>query len=354
LHGPRWLVIPGIVFVGLVVVYAMLNTIAAFATRRALDRMHGIEGTFQRVNVSLWPPGYDVYRLKLVEKPVTPQKLKAPLAYADRVEMRWSWGQLFHRHKIRSVKLVGAKFRMPVERGKAAGEHPLNLARALQAVPTAALAQLSFVDSEVLVIDEKMKGHPTLWLHHLNGSLENLATRPERMGGRPAMLTLRGAVQRSGELTVFLTTDPFDRGLTFACSAELRNLELSDLYQFTKAEKLAMPRGSIDVFVSLASRRGKLRGTVKPFLKNVTVEAAGNAGLGDKIKAALADTAVQILSDRVPGRNAVATEVAIHGDLSHVNKEVFPAIVTVLRNAFVEGIAESLTRATPPKHARAG
>ena len=73
-------------------------------------------------------------------------------------------------------------------------------------------------------------------------------------------------------------------------------------------------------------KRGVLTGGVKPILKNVKVKAADDK-LGDKIKAALADVAVKILSDRVPGRNAVATIIPIHGDLKKPDVQLVPTIL---------------------------
>ena len=101
------------------------------------------------------------------------------------------------------------------------------------------------------------------------------------------------------------------------------------------------------MFASVTCKRGTLTGGVKPILKNVKVAAADNK-LGDKIKAALADVAVKIFSDRVPGRNAVATIIPIHGDLKKPDVQLVPTVLAVLRNAFVEGLSSSLTNVPPP------
>jgi hypothetical protein len=185
-----------------------------------------------------------------------------------------------------------------------------------------------------------------VWLHDVNATLENLKTRKKTMEGLPVLVTVRGKLQKTGELTLFLTADPFDKGLTFAGSAELRHLALADLHQFTKIKGLELPDGSIDMFASITCKRGTLTGGIKPILKNVKVTAADNK-LGDKIKAVLADAAVKLFSDRVPGRNAVATIIPIHGDLKKPDVQLLPTVLAVLRNAFVEGLSSSLTNVPP-------
>jgi hypothetical protein len=346
-HRLRWLwIIPGAVVALVILVLLFLNPIVTYATQKGLDRLQGASGTFKSLSVTLIHPGYDLYGLKVVEMPAGPKA--EPIAYADRIEMRWSWREILHGHLVRRVKIWKGRFVIPMrpgENGKPA-QPPLEIARVLESVPSAGLERLSMVDSELIFVDEHHEGE-RVWIHNLELTLENMATRKKLMKGLPLLVTARAKVQNTGDLTLYLTMDPFDKGLTFAGSAELRHLALADLHQFTTIKGLKLPEGSIDIFASVTCKRGTLTGGVKPILKNVKVEAADDK-LGDKIKAVLADAAVKILSDRVPGRNAVATIIPIHGDLKQPNVQLVPTILAVLRNAFVEGLSASLTNVPPP------
>ncbi len=322
-----------------------LHPIVTYGTQRGLDRLKGTSGSFHGLSVHLIHPGYDLFGLQIVEMPAS--KHTEPLFYADRVEMRWSWRQILHGHLVRRIKLWNPKVVIPMrpgENGKPA-QPPLEIARTLESVPSAGLELLAIVGGQITLVDEHHEGQ-RLWLHDVNATLENVASRKKLMNGLPVLVTLRGKVQNTGEVTLFLTADPFDKGLTFAGSVELRHLALADLHQFTTIEGLKLPDGSIDMFASLTCKRGQLTGGVKPILKNVKVESADNK-LGDKIKAVLADVAVKIFSDRVPGRNAVAAIIPIHGDLTHPDLQLLPTILAVLRNAFVEGLSSSLTNVPP-------
>ena len=86
---------------------------------------------------------------------------------------------------------------------------------------------------------------------------------------------------------------------------------------------------------------GKLTGALQPVLKNGNIQAIG-PDLGKKLEASLADTGVEVLSDRVPGRNAISTIIPIHGNLNRPKLDAWTAITGVLRNAFVVGLRESL------------
>jgi hypothetical protein len=273
---------------------------------------------------------------------------KEPIFYADKIEMRWSWREILHGHLVRRVKIWKARIEVPMRPGDESkpSQPPLEIAKVLESVPSAGLERLELVDSQVILVDEIHHGE-RLWIHNLQFTLENLTTRKKLMKGLPVLVTIRTKLQNTGELTAFLTLDPFDKGLTFAGSVELKHLALADLHQFTTIKGLTLPDGSIDVFASVTCKRGELTGGVKPILKNVKVAAADN-GLGNKIKALLADVAVKIFSDRVPGRNAVAAIIPIHGDLKQPNVQLVPTVLAVLRNAFVEGLSSSLTNVPPP------
>jgi hypothetical protein len=346
-HRKRWLwLIPGVLVALVVLVLIFLNPIVTYATQRGLDRLAGASATFKSLSVTLIHPGYDIYGLKVVEMPARPKQ--EPLVYADRIEMRWSWREIIRGHLVRRVKIWKARVQVPMRSGDGSkpAQPPLEIAKVLESVPSAGLERLELVDSQVILVDQTHEDQ-RLWLHDLQMTLENLASRKQLMRGLPLLVTIRTKLQNTGELDAFLTMDPFDKGLTFAGSVELRHLALADLHQFTTIAGLKLPDGSIDVFASITCKRGVLTGGVKPILKNVKVTAA-DSGLGNKVKAVLADAAVKIFSDRVPGRNAVSTIIPIHGDLKKPDVQLVPTVLAVLRNAFVEGLSASLTNVPPP------
>jgi hypothetical protein len=335
-----------ILAITLVLIYVFLDLIVSFATQKGLDRLDGASGFFKKCHVTILHPGYDVYGLNVVQMPLQPHK--EPLFYADKVEMRWSWRELFHGKLVRRINVIKARVMVPmrpVENGKPA-QPPLEIAKTLESVPSAGLERLAVHDSQLVLVDEHHEGQ-RLWLHDMELTVENIATRKELMQGLPVLVALRGKLQRSGALAVFLTVDPFDKGYTFAGSAELKHLKLTDLYEFTQIKGLSITRGEMDCYASVTSKRGVINGGVKPILTNVHMEAA-DGKFSERIKAALADVAVKIFSDRVPNRNAVAALIPIRGNIEHLDVQVTPAIMAVLRNAFVEGLSSSLAETPPP------
>ena len=88
-------------------------------------------------------------------------------------------------------------------------------------------------------------------------------------------------------------------------------------------------------------------GGVKPVLKNVKVRPTED-DFGNKLKAWIADKGLRLFSDRVPDRNAVVTVIPIKGRLDDPDVQLWPSVLGVVRNAFVEGISSGFTHLPPP------
>ena len=119
--------------------------------------------------------------------------------------------------------------------------------------------------------------------------------------------------------------------------------ELDIAFLFALKADLAPQKGSVSLFAEFDAHDGVIAGGVKPVLKDVEVKPA-KGGLGPKLKAWIADAALKLFSDRVPGRNATAAVIPMSGTISGPKPELWPAVWGVLRNAFVTGLESGFAR----------
>ncbi len=347
---PRRMLIGLIVLLCLVVLIRLvLDPIAAHFTRKALNEAEGIEGRFDDVHVTVFPPGYEIRDLALIESPGG--NWKRPLVRAERIGValqskRLLEAELSARMRIEEPKILFVKR----EAGPPSQEKPEvpNVDVQLRELIPARVDRIEVVRGDFTYRDMTQKGHPDLDVHRIEVAAENLATRPERANGQPATVSASALVGKSGDLSVYVSVNPFGKQLEFAGSSALRGLKLAELHDFTKAlADVKAPEGTIDVFVEFKANDGYITGGVKPVLKNVEVRPAKD-DLGTRVKAWLADAALDIVSDRVPGRNAVATTIPIKGRLDDPKAQVWPTILSTIRNAFVIGISSGFSNLPPP------
>jgi hypothetical protein len=335
-----------------IVVRLLLDPVAAHYTRLGLNKSDSTRGDFDRVHVTVFPPGYEIRRLKIVER--RDVHWREPLFYAERVKATLDVHGLWHRQLGANVRVDGPKVIVisrpsaPPAAGKPAAGPP-DLVPLLRQILPARVNRLEVRNGQFLFRDLAMPRHPEIWLHRIELAAENLATRRRLAGGQPATLAASGELGRSGRLTLFVSANPFARPLEFAGRLEERGWRVAELYDLLEPPtKLQAPKGTLDLFAAWKSRDGRISGAVKPLLKDVDVKPTDES-FGDKLKAWLVDKGLHLFSDRVPGRNAVATVIPIEGRLTGPDVQLWPAVFGVVRNAFVEGVASSFRRVPPEK-----
>ena len=350
---PRWLrrslLALTIAIVVVVIIRLVLDPVATHYTRQALNDAEGIRGDFHSVHVTVFPPGYQIRRIKIVEHPR--DDWKHPLFYAERIAVRVDWRALFHGRLAAMARLDQPKL-VITTREKApekAGGLP-DVRAALARVTPARVARVEIRDGEVLYRDLTAPRTPEIWLHDIELAMENLATRPNLAGGRPATVSGRAKLGRSGTVTLFVSANPFASKLAFAGEAAVKGWRVAELFDLIEPKTdLQTPQGTLDLFAEFKAAAGAISGGVKPVLKNVEVRPTED-NLGNKLKAWIADEGLDLFSDRVPGRNAVATVVPIKGKLDDPDIQLWPTVLGVVRNSFVEGISSGFTH-LPPKTA---
>lgn len=172
--------------------------------------------------------------------------------------------------------------------------------------------------------------------------IENFHTRSWLGHDMPTIATARALMGADGELSVFATADLLSERVNFAGQLLIENFDLTDINELVEAiSGIEIERGQLHFAVAMRVSEGEIEGGAKVFLENGEIGPAGDGALA-QLKAALADASVQLLSDRVPGRNAMGAVIPIRGRIIDPQIQLVPAVLSVLRNAFVEGLVLGL------------
>src|SRR5688572_8738190 len=353
----RTLIVLLVLLVLAVVVRVVLDPIAEHYTREALAGAKGMESKFESVHVTVFPPGYEIHGLQVVEKPGG--TWKRPLFDVERAAISVYWRRLFRGQiatelrldepKIRITQHSEAPAEVEKEVEKRKPESASDVPAKLNAIMPARVERIEVRRGSFSFRDADSKKQPGIALSRIEMAVENLATRAELTEGRPATASLSAVLGKSGDLSGFVSADLFAKQLNIAGNMALRGWQVKELYELEKANTgLQTPQGTLDMFTDFKVKNGNISGGVKPVLKNVEVRPT-EENLGNKIKAWAADTALDLFSDDVPGRDAVATVVPIQGKIDDPQAQVWPTVLSIVRNAFVQGIASGFAHLPPPR-----
>jgi hypothetical protein len=332
-----------------IVIRVVLDPVAAWYTKRTLARSPAFRASFSDVHLSILPPAYEIRRFKIIEEPGG--RWDEPLFFVERAQVGVLWRELLRGHLVGRVfleKPKGVAVRRHEQKAKKGGD----VAKEMEEVAPLRVDRIEVEDGEVLIAQGKGKDAPQLWVHNIDLVATNLATRKALMEGEPSTLNMTGRVQRSGVLRVEGTLDPWTRKPTFTVDGALEKLKVQELHAFLAENAEMRPvSGVINVFAKVRAKQGALSGGVKPIFEHLELQAAKN-DLGTRLKTWLADTAVEMFTDDVPGRDAVATVIPIKGTIDDPDLQLVPTVLGVVRNAFVIGLESGFSRlppATAPK-----
>ncbi len=333
-----------------------LAPVVATLTRRELDRMRGMRGTFSGAEVSVTRLSYALDELRIDKVSGTGERTAYVSARRLEVGLRWREllrGRLLGALRVDHPRVVIHSGGDSSERGERTPSNaPDEVARTLRQLVRFRVDRAEVRAAEIVWVFDEGPHPPELTLRQLDGTLENFATDAGPAQAGPSVLAASGTLQRTGEVSVFASADPRSRRLTFAGSARLRRLALADLAPLLAAKTGLEPtRGVLDMDAVFKCLDGHLTGSVRPRLRDADVRQ-GQPGIDNAIKTALADLSIRILSERAGGRNTVTTTVPLEGDITRPDAELWPSIFGVVRNAFVGGLGESLTRHPRPQEGR--
>ncbi|HEY0712792.1 MAG TPA: DUF748 domain-containing protein [Polyangia bacterium] len=341
----RTFIVLATIAVLLIVVRVVLDPIAAHYTRKALADMEGFEATFSTVHVGLLPPSYEIHDFKVIEKPTG--RWSEPLVYVERAWTSVVWRKLLRGQTVARAVLENPKV-VAVRQHEKKAEKSADLGETLQAKAPLTIDRFEIVDGELLIAEGKGKKAPQLWIHKLDFVATNLATRKELMGGERAHFNMRAHVQRTGRLEVDAHLDPWTAKPTFDVDGKLEKLDARELYAFLANKAEMHPKsGVINLYAKVDAKNGVLKGGVKPIIENLELTPSDD-DISTRIKTFLADSAVELLTDDIPGRDAVAAVVPIRGSLDKPDAQLVPTILSVVRNAFVIGLRSGFGNLPPP------
>ena len=193
-----WLfgIFAGVLVLGVALRVALQPLVRHF-TQKALDSIPNYDGTFREAHLRLWGLAYHISEVKLVRRPTPGRR---PLLYADEVDVRLLWSELFHFRLGGAAQIDRAKVILEIEpspggsapKGKSADptDEALDVGAKLRALIPLRIERIELTHCEALLVDHTETGVPVrsaeLWAHDVEATLENIGTRRDLIKGQPS------------------------------------------------------------------------------------------------------------------------------------------------------------------------
>ena len=309
---------------------------------RELAAMGDYSGTVGEIDLSLVRGGYTLHDLAIVK--VT-GNVETPFVAVERMDLSLQWRALFRGNAVGEVTMYRPVVNFVQSKSDEESQYGtgVNWPQEIRDLFPFQLNLVRVIDGLVTFRAPGIQADESLTARDFQLELTNLTNVQGREAEAFADVYLDARVMGNAPLILTGQIDPNDELPSFDIDLSLEGAMLVDinpwLREFLKADAHA---GVFSLYAELAAAEGRFEGYLKPILENPeffdTEEEKGKPF--KKAWEGLVDFAAKVFENRA--EDQVATQIPLSGEFENPKAGILPAIVNLLRNAFVAAFAHSL------------
>lgn len=193
--------------------------------------------------------------------------------------------------------------------------------------------------AEQLKDNEKTSGETEVTLTNINATIVNLTNSEELAEDLTAHGEASALVMGRTPIDLRIRINPLAKYPTFKTSLDIKELNLTTLNPFIEAQfGMTVKNGSFSMFSEATAADGAFKGYVRPLVKELQmVDLSKDKNPLKIIKEAVVGAVAAVLKNKDTER--VATDIHFAGRFDDPKTNVWRALLAVLSNAFIRGIA---------------
>ena len=341
-RGRKILVVLAAIAVAAVVLRAAAPLAVAKYVNHQLAAMGDYSGTVRELDLSLIRGGYTLHDLAIVK--VTGD-VATPFAAIERMDLSLQWRALFRGNAVGEATMYRPVLNFVQAKSDEESQYGtgVNWPQKIRDLFPFRLNHVKVVDGLVTFRAPGIRAEESLTARDVQLALTNLTNVQDRDTEAFADIELNGRVMGNAPLALTGQIDPNDELPSFDIDLSLEGAMLVDinpwLREFLKADAHA---GVFSLYAELAAADGRFEGYLKPILENPEFFRSDESDSGPFKKAweAFVGFAAKVFENRA--EDQVATQIPLSGEFEDPRAGILPAIVNLMRNAFVAAFAHSL------------
>jgi hypothetical protein len=314
----------------------------AHYVNRQLASMGEYRGTVGEVDLSLLSGGYTLHDVTIVK---VDGDVETPFVDIDQMDLSLQWRALSRGRAVGEVVMHRPNVNFLQSESDAQSQYGtgVNWPQEIRDLFPFRLNLVRAIDGLVTFRAPGIEADESLTARQVALELRNLTNVQDLEAEAFASLDATAQIMGNAPFTVAGQIDPNEEVPTFDFDLSLEQAMLVDinpwLSEFIGADAHA---GTFSLYAELAAADGRFEGYLRPIMENPEFFDADESASGPFKKAweAVVGFAAKVFENRP--QDQVATQIPLSGELEDPDAGVVPAIVNLLRNAFIAGFAHSL------------
>ncbi|MES2655585.1 MAG: DUF748 domain-containing protein [Bacteroidota bacterium] len=331
------------VIVLLVLVRIALPYIVLHFANKKLARLDGYYGHIQDIDIALYRGAYvmkDIY----IDKIDPSRKERIDFFSCSRIDLSVEWKALFKKKIVGEVEFEGPiiKYTLNKTIGKKADKDTTNFINLLKDFMPLRINRFLVEKGQIHYVDINSKplvDIPLTQVHILGIGLTNESQQKNQL---PASIDMSGNLY-NGNMDIHVRLDPLNKVPTFDLDGTLTKTNLVNFNPFfTAYANFDLKQGNMSVYTEFAAKDNGFKGYVKPLIKDLDIVQFNKeeGGVLQIAWEAFVGSTAEILQNQPKG--VLATKIPVEGKFTKPDVQVWDAIISILKNAFIEALKPSI------------
>ena len=332
------------VLLGLLVVLIAIRLYLPYAAasyiNTTLSQSKEYNGRVGDVDLMLWRGAYSLEHVLLYK---ANGQVDRPLFKAEYVEFTLSWSQLFKGAAVGVVIVNSPEINFVdgnTEEKSQSGKNENWLYIANQLFPLR-IDKLTINNGKIAFHNPDTSPAIDIALHDIQLEVNNLVNSDNLSDSRVATAKAQGQTAEQGTISLNAKLNPSTQNPTFDVDIQADNVGLVNFKNLLDTyAPFDLEAGTLILAAEVASNEGRVKGYIKPILRNVEVfswkgdiERDGDGFIEGSIEA-ISAFITELFENQ--SEDQIATRIPIEGDLSNPDTQTWEAFVAILKNAFVK------------------
>jgi hypothetical protein len=338
----KTLIATGVLLLLLIAARAVSPRFVESWVNRELSDMGEYRGAVSDVDLSLLRGGYTAYDVTIVK---VDADVETPFIAMERMDLALQWDALLGGDAV--GEMVLHRPIVNLVRSQTAAESQLgtgvNWSQEVRELFPFQLNVVEAVDGLVTFRAPGIQPHESLTASDFQMTLWNLNNAQRREAEAFAEVDLSARVVDSAPLRLTGQIDPNERLPAFDIDVTLEGARLVEVNPWLREFiNVDAHEGVFSLYAEFAAADGRFEGYLRPILENPKFFQPGEPASGPFMRMweGLVGLAAKILANRK--QDQVATQIPLAGEFEDPRAGLLPALMNLLRNAFIAGFAHAL------------
>lgn len=346
----RWIVLIAFIVVLIIIRLALPSLLENQAIKK-LSQIEGHTGEVRDIDLRLYRLTYIINGVSITK---TEDNIPEPFMDVEKVEITLQWGPLWMGKLYADINIINPQVNFMVVERQDSGKvvkikqfgQGVNWMQEFKKMNPFDMDNLNIENGKITYNNSTTNPQVNLNIDNLHIRATDLRGRPDSTEGPlPADFTVNGNVFGKDNLSIEGKMNMRAKPTDVDASFTLENANLVELNNLLRVHtNTDVNSGRISIYSEMAINDSQVDGYIKPVIENLdilnweTEDEPFFSKIGEAIKGFVAEVFENQEEDQI------ATNVPLSGNIDNMDTGVWPAIWSLLKNAFFEAIDKELTQ----------